>query len=143
MQISSRFTIALHILACIDAFGRDKKVTSEFLADSVNVNPVIIRRLLLQLKAAGLVEVHRGTGGAEIARPTEELTLLDVYRAVDPVEDGQLFHFHERPNPDCPVGRSIHRVLDPRLVQIQAAMEEEMRSISLDDVLDDVWRCLE
>lgn len=72
MQISSRFTIAVHILACIDTFDGRYKLTSDFLAESVNVNPVIIRRLLLQLKAAGLVNVRRGSGGASIARPLGE-----------------------------------------------------------------------
>lgn len=63
MQISSRFTLAVHILACIDIFKSQVKVTSDFLAKSANVNPVIIRKLLSQLKSAGLIEVARGTGG--------------------------------------------------------------------------------
>lgn len=67
MQISSRFTIAIHILAAIDTFQNDYKVTSDFLAGSVNVNPVIIRRTMQSLKRAGLIEVKRGTGGMEIA----------------------------------------------------------------------------
>lgn len=69
MQISSRFTLAVHIFACIETFQDARKVTSEFLAGSTNVNPVIIRKILGQLKAAGLVEVARGTGGASIAKP--------------------------------------------------------------------------
>ena len=56
MQISSRFTIAVHIFACIDTFKEEFKLTSEFLAASINVNPVIIRKILSQLKA---VEVLR------------------------------------------------------------------------------------
>ena len=69
MQISSRFTMAIHIFACIDTFEKDHKLTSEFLASSVNVNPVVIRRLLQQLKAAKLITVTRGSGGAAIAKP--------------------------------------------------------------------------
>ena len=87
MQISSRFTIAVHVLICIEMFKNDCKVTSELLASSVNVNPVVIRRLLQQLKKAGIVEVMRGSGGASIKRPIEEITLLDVYRAVECVEE--------------------------------------------------------
>ena len=64
MQISSRFTIAIHIFTCIDTFKDQYKLTSEFLAASVNVNPVVIRRILQQLKAAGLITVTRGSGGA-------------------------------------------------------------------------------
>lgn len=136
MQISSRFTIAIHVLICIDTFKNDRKVTSEFLASSVNVNPVVIRRLLQQLKSAGIVSVIRGAGGAEIAKPLNEITLLDVYNAVECVEDGNLFHFHENPNKLCPVGRNIHAILDTKLDEIQNAMEKEMESVSLKDVLE-------
>ncbi len=137
MQISSRFTIAIHVLACIDTFKGDYKLTSDFLAGSVNVNPVVIRRLLQQLKAAGIVEVTRGSGGAEIAKPLNEITLLDIYNAVECVNEGELFHFHENPNKDCPVGRNIHNVLDKKLELIQKAMENEMKIITMADIIND------
>ncbi|HIZ77332.1 MAG TPA: Rrf2 family transcriptional regulator [Firmicutes bacterium] len=137
MQISSRFTIAIHIFACIATFEKDYKITSEFLASSVNVNPVIIRKLLSQLKAAGLVTVTRGSGGAAIAKPLEEITLFDIYQAVDCVEHGELFHFHENPSLQCPVGRNIHRVLDDKLERIQNAMEQEMKAITVADIIRD------
>lgn len=142
MQISSRFTIAIHIFLCINTFEKERKVTSEFLASSVEVNPVVIRRILLQLKGAGLVKVQRGTGGTAIARPLEEITFLDIYRAVECIEDGALFHFHEKPNIDCPVGRNIHNVLDEKLERVQKAMEQEMASITLADVERDMAACL-
>ena len=69
MQISSRFTIAVHIFACIEAFEDQYKLTSDFLAGSVNVNPVIIRKTMSQLQKAGLIKVARGTGGIRITRP--------------------------------------------------------------------------
>lgn len=137
MQISSRFSIAVHMLSCIGMFKNDFKLTSDFLAGSVNVNPVIIRRLLQQLKAAGLVEVKRGSGGANIAKPAEEITLLDIYNAVECVDNGELFHFHENPSTECPVGRNIHNVLDGKLERIQKAMENEMRKTTLKDIIDD------
>lgn len=138
MQISSRFTLAVHIFACIDTFRDEYKVTSDFLAGSTNVNPVIIRKILGQLKAAGLVEVARGSGGASICRPLEEISFLDIYRAVECVENGELFHFHENPNQECPVGRNIHHVLDGKLEQVQAAMEGELAKITLAEVKKDV-----
>lgn len=142
MQISSRFTIALHIFACMETFGKDYKITSDFLASSINVNPVIIRKLLSQLKNAGLIEVARGTGGTTAARPIEEISFYDVYLAVDLLEEGELFHFHEKPNPDCPVGRNIHNVLDDKLMHIQEAMENEMKKYSIADLVDDIEQCL-
>ena len=107
MKITSRFTVAVHTLLVINAFQDKVKTTSEFIASSVNVNPVVIRRTMQSLKAAGMIDVKAGSGGARLARRPEDITLFDVYSAVDSVE-GDLFHFHENPNPACPVGRNIH-----------------------------------
>lgn len=134
MQISSRFTIALHIFTCVDTFKDDYKVTSDFLAGSINTNPVIIRKILTQLKNAGLITVARGTGGITVNRPLSEITFYDVYQAIEPVENGDLFHFHESPNPECPVGRNIHRLLDEKLRTIQNAMEDKMKEYTLNDL---------
>ena len=123
MQISSRLTVAVHVLLCIEVFKDQRKVTSDFLASSVNVNSVVIRRILQQLKKAGIVRVTRGSGGADTARPLEEITLLDLY--------------HEDPNSLCPVGRNIHAVLDGRLEEVQAAMEREMNSVTMQDIFND------
>ena len=143
MQLSSRFTIAIHIFACVETFGDDYKITSDFLASSINVNPVIVRKILSQLKNAGLIEVARGPGGTSLARPVSEITFYDVYLAVDLLEGGDLFHFHDRPNPDCPVGKNIHAVLDDKLSQIQEAMEAEMKKYTIADVVNDIKRQLE
>ena len=127
MQISSRFTVALHIFACVDTFKDEYKVTSDFLASSINTNPVIIRKILTQLKSAGLINVAR-------TRDLSEITFFDVYEAIEPVEDGDLFRFHEAPNPECPVGRNIHTLLDDKLKSIQDAMETEMKKYTLMDI---------
>ena len=134
MQISSRFTVALHIFTCIEYFTPTHRVTSDFLAASINTNPVIVRRILGQLSKAGLIKVARGTGGIEITRPLDKITFLDVYRAVEPIEQGKLFHFHENPAQACPVGRNIHTLLDDRLSSIQNAMEEKMSEYTLDEL---------
>lgn len=136
MQYSSRLPIAVHILLAIVEFEGKEKTTSTFLAGSVNVNPVIIRNVLGQLKAAGLVTVKAGEGGASLAREPKDITLMDVFDAVEKEE--ALFHFHENPNPECPVGKNVHTVLDSRLSAIQEAMREKMGSITLQDLLDDM-----
>ncbi len=133
MKIASRFTVAVHTLLVIHTFGREQKTTSDFIAASVQVNPVIIRRTLLSLKAAGMIEVKAGSGGATIVRDLKDITLYDVYRAVDSVE-GDIFHFHENPNPACPVGKNIHAVLDTHLADAQAAMEDELKKVTLLDL---------
>lgn len=142
MQISSRFTLAVHIIMGIDTFKDDYKVTSEFLASSTNVNPVIVRKILGQLKSAGIVKITRGTGGAAVDKPMEEITFLDIYKAVECVESGELFHFHDNPNEQCPVGRNIHNVLDDKLAHVQQAMERELAAITMADVKKDLCKYL-
>lgn len=131
MKITSRFTIAIHTLLCIAYFSETSKVTSNFIAGSVNVNPVVIRRILGQLKDAGIVTVEAGVGGASIVKPFADITLFDIFNAVECMDDNY-FHFHENPNPACPVGNSIHDVLDHELQKIQLAMENSMNAITLD-----------
>lgn len=136
MQFSSRLPIAVHILLAIVEFEGKEKTTSTFLAGSVNVNPVIIRNTLGQLKAAGLVTVKAGEGGASLAKEPGDITLLDIFDAVEKEE--ALFHFHENPNPECPVGKNVHAVLDNKLFAIREAMREKMKSIALQDLIDDM-----
>ena len=137
MQISSRFTIALHMMVCMDTLGEQHKITSDFLSLSISVNPVIIRKILSQLKKNEIIEVQRGSGGAKIAKEYDQITFYDIYRAVECVEEGKLFHFHEHPNQACPVGKNIHRVLDDKLQQVQDALENELKKITFADVIKD------
>ncbi len=138
MQISSRFTIAIHILICVELYGEDAPATSETLAGSIGAHPVVIRRILGQLRRAGLITVARGReGGAHIARPLAEITLADIFHAVECIGCDTLFSFHENPNPACPVGRSIHTILDGHLAAIQQAMEERMEQTTLADVMQE------
>ena len=133
MQISTRFTMAVHVLVAVGHF-EGQRATSTFLAKSVNANPVVIRRLMGQLKEAGLIAVEMGLGGATLAHPADEITLLDIYLAVESTEE-HLFHFHEDPNPSCPVGRNIHAVLDDELDAAQRALEDRLAQTTLADLL--------
>lgn len=136
MQISTKFTIAIHLLTAVDFFGETQQVTSEFLAGSIGSNPVIIRGIMLKLRAAGLIATKRGPGGIALARPLADITFLDVYRAVETGSRDALFHFHERPNLQCPVGRNIHRSLDGMLLDIQQRFEADLASHTVADVLN-------
>ena len=143
MQITSKFTAAVHILACIDIFGGQMRVTSDFLSGSTGVNAVIVRGVLGQLRAAGIVETRQGSGGAHLAKALDEITLYDIYKAVDCVDDEGLFHFHENPNADCPVGRNIHKAMDGRLEAAQAALENELKSATLAQVVADTRKIID
>lgn len=134
MKISSRFTIAVHMLALLHV--RSDPLTSEQIAGSVNTNPVIIRQISRLLKKAGLIEVKRGSGGAYLRKDADAVSLYDVYKAVEVVGEGELFHTHENPNPDCWVGANINQVLELILVKAQTAMENILRDVSIQDVTE-------
>lgn len=134
IKISSRFTIAVHILSIIKQ-NPSTICTSEFMAESVNTNPVVIRKILSYLKKAGIVQVRRGTGGASLVKDLDAITLLDVFRSVEVVEEDKLFHLHDNPNPDCPIGANIQAVLELILVQAQEAMEQVLANITMEQVI--------
>ena len=135
MKISSRFSVAIHILVLLEC-GKDKIFTSEFIAGSVNTNPVVIRRIMGKLKEAGLIDVKSGTGGAHLLKAPEEISLYDVYKAGEVVSAGELFNIHEHPNTDCPVGAKIQGVLEIFLSKAQEAMEQVLKDTSIKDILE-------
>ena len=136
-DVTSKFTIAVHVITAIDYFKDHEKVTSNFLAGSVGANPVIVRNVMGNLKEAGIIDISQGKSGISLAKKLDDITFYDIYKAVDSISDEGLFHFHENPNTDCPVGRNIHRSLDGKLMKVQQAMEAEMKQITLSDVVED------
>ncbi|MGQ7277774.1 Rrf2 family transcriptional regulator [Brevibacillus thermoruber] len=132
-QISTRFSIAVHTLSLIAVSPND--CTGDFIAGSVNTNPVVIRRIMGMLKKAGLVDVRPGVGGASLLKAPSQITLLDIYRAVNVTEENQLFRIHENPNIRCPVGRNIEQVLQAELRDAQSAMEQRLAQTTLADLI--------
>ncbi|GAA0134723.1 Rrf2 family transcriptional regulator [Paenibacillus sp. YSY-4.3] len=137
MSISSRFSVGIHILALIE-INKDGVSTSEYLAGSVNTNPALIRKIMGMLKKADLVKVRPGIAGAELAKNLSDITLLDVYRAVNVVQEKELFSTHENPNPDCPVGRNIQKTIEPLLTIAQTALEKALGNVTIEDVVKDI-----
>lgn len=137
MKISNQFSIAVHIL-CILSIDKDNLCTSEWIAGSVNTNPVIIRRILGKLKKARLVDVKAGSGGAFLLKDIENITLYDVYQSVEVIKKGNLFNFHESPNPLCVVGANIHEVLGTKLDEAETAMENSLKETKISDLVEGI-----
>src|SRR5438132_8465260 len=127
MPTNSRFAVAVHILSLM-ARADNEPLKSEQVAESVNTNPVVIRRMLCELAQDNLVVSQTGAGGgSRLARCADEITLLDVYRAV---ESPRLFSLHpHHPNRHCPVGVSIESVLGEVRGEMDAAVETVLSSI--------------
>ncbi|QDH21388.1 Rrf2 family transcriptional regulator [Saccharibacillus brassicae] len=137
MNISTKFPVAVHTLILLSV-SEPGTATSEFIASSVNTNPVVIRRITGMLGRAGLVEARAGIAGARLQKPLADITLFEVYRAVGAVGEGGLFGLHESPNPDCEVGRNIQAAMNPILLAAQRAMEQVLRDTSVADVAGDI-----
>lgn len=133
---SSRFAVAVHILSGL-AIHEGEPLTSEVIARSAHTNPAVIRRILSMLNRAGLSTSQLGQGGgALLARPAENITLLDVYRAV---ENQPLFPLHRAsPDQDCVVGRHIQASLQPALGRAVQAMETELDKTTVADMVRDI-----
>lgn len=137
MSISSRFSVGIHILALLE-INKAGLNTSEFIAGSVNTNPAVVRKITGMLKKAGLVEVQPGIAGAKPAKDISEITLLDVYRAVNVVQEDELFSVHDKPNLDCPVGRNIQSSVESLFSAAQRALEKELESKTIKDVVEEI-----
>ena len=128
--------MAVHVLAVL-AYKEGDRVTSALLAGSVNTNPVIVRRLLLALQRAKLVDTCKGAGsGSRLSRSPRRINLAEVYRAV---ENAEPFASPSRkPNAACPVGKCIRETLDRVFTSAQSALERDLEKTSLADVMDTV-----
>lgn len=135
MKINTKCSLALHILLLLAVLSDQAKMTSEIIAKSTGSNPVIIRNILGLLKQAGIVTVQRGSGGAELAMPPDEISLLKVYNAVDPSSMKNLIGLHPNPAPECPVGSRIHDLLDEPYRDIRQSVQTTMSNYTLADLL--------
>jgi Rrf2 family protein len=139
-MINSRFAVAVHLLTLL-SMGEQRfsgePLTSETAAGSVNTNPVVIRRILGSLRKAGMVRSQPGpNGGWFLARKPSEITLRDVYLAV---EDDELFSMHHSPpSQKCPVGANIQTALNGYFREAEAAMERKLGEQTIEDVIGKV-----
>lgn len=131
---NSRFSTAVHILALLAENRGSALISSEFLAKSVNTNPVVIRRLLRNLNEAGLVVSQTGAnGGSKLIRDVGEVNLYEIYRAV---QQGEIIGLpRQTPNQKCDVGRHIQHILCDVQSGIDAAVERRLAQINLSDIV--------
>ncbi len=141
-MVATRFAVAAHILLLLAdvrrgaAGSRDAPAptglpaTSSRLAAIVNTNPVVVRRITGQLARAGLVRVHRGPGGAVLARPPDTITLDDVWDAINAGAARPLVPLHPRPA-DTPAGGGAHEVLAGAFGDAEAAFRGALAKVTL------------
>jgi Rrf2 family protein len=136
MGANSQFSIAVHVLAML-ANSCNERVKSDYLAKSVNTNPVVIRRLMCNLHEANLVVSQTGAcGGTCLTKNPEEITLLEIYQAVSTSE---VFSLHPNtPSQNCPVGKNIQNVLSDLQKEVDEAIEHKLVKYTLKNVIESV-----
>ncbi len=132
---STKYSVSIHILSLI-ALKEEQPITSDYIAGSVNTNPALVRRLMSSLKKAELIRTQTKLGVLGLKKPPEEISLLQVFKAVE--KEQRLFSIHSDSNPNCPVGARIGSALEFVNDQIQSAFEKELDSIYLSDILKDM-----
>jgi len=131
--------MAVHVLTVL-AYKEGDRVTSAFLAGSVNTNPVMIRRLLLDLQRARLIETSKGAGaGSRLSRSPGRINLADVFRAVEELET--FARPSGKPNQACPVAQCMREELDRVFASARAALEHDLERTTLADLMEAARAC--
>lgn len=129
---STKYAVSIHILSLI-AFKKGESITSDYIAGSVNTNPGLVRRLMSDLKKAGLIQTQTKIGVTGLLKSPEEISLLEIFKAVENRQD--LFAIHSDTNTTCPVGANIGCVLEHINGKIQLEFEAVLVSLHLSDIL--------
>lgn len=135
MAMSTKLSVAVHILSLLE-IEASSTPTSTDISKSVNTNPVVIRRIMSQLKQAGLLESQPGKKVNRLAKDASDISLYDIYMAIDGDQD--VFNVHKNTHPDCLVGSQIQRVLDSKFEIARIEMENSLKTMPLSDVIRDI-----
>ena len=142
MQISMKCSIAVHCLIFIHEAKGIAKVTSSLLSESTGSNHVVIRNILSALKKAGLITIPRGTGGAELCKDPSQITLYQIYAALEPNGVTSLIGIHPCEGRRCPVAQNIRKVLETPYHRIEDAVKEAMEAITLQSMIQEFHRLM-
>ena len=142
---NARFMTGAHAMTMVAlADGSDHAVTAPEMAFSIGTNPVVVRRLVAQLRDAGLVEVARGAGGGvRLARPAEAITLADVAAATDTAAPRLARYAPGSPSPECRVAPHIAEEVTSRCADAEAALLDQLATVTLASLAHNVNTHLE
>ena len=131
---NSSFSISVHILTLL-ASAKGELLSSEYMAGSININPVLVRKELINLRNHGLVASKEGkNGGAWLNKAAKDIYLSDVYTAVK--QKALLGKSKNTPNPDCLIGRQIASRLTNLYDDAEQALVNELKNVSLEKFLN-------
>ncbi|WP_455501761.1 Rrf2 family transcriptional regulator [Gemmiger sp.] len=134
MKYSTKLSDAVHVLALIAINQDDFDLSSTSIAVSVRTNPGYVRQIMMKLRQAGLMSSVTGHVKPALAKPAEQISLLDIYKAVE--GDKPLLHLDTHTNPECGVGMNIQLALKNYYEDVQSAVEKRMAQITLQNIVD-------
>lgn len=137
MKTSVQFSLSVHALLMIACFP-DEKITSEIVAESAGCNPVIIRNAFSKLRNAGILTTKSGKGRNTLTRSAEEITLWEIYSAVEGEQAGIPVKIHDTSSGVCPVGNKVCQVLSGHIADAANAMRLELEKVRLSDLRDEI-----
>ncbi len=137
MHISTKCSVAIHCLIFISEYGESHRVNSELLSLSTGTNPVTIRNILSALKRENIISVKFGTGGATLRCPLCEITLYRICKAIEPEFLSKLIGIHPMPSPLCPIGQTIHQVLNVSYQKLKDDLSDSLNQITMADIIAD------
>lgn len=137
MRISTKYSIAIHLLIVISEFYNKKKLTGEELAASAGCHAVIARNILGELKKAGMINIPRGQGGAYLLKDPKDISMWDIYNTVEDAPLNELIGLHPNPSQKCPVGQAIYSVLEEPYEEIGEVIKQKMQTITLERMIHD------
>lgn len=141
MRVSKWFPLAVHSLLFVAVLSSKKRVTSTLVAESTDTNPVTVRNIFLSLSENGLLVAAAGkNGGVHLAKEPKDITLWDIFQAVETNDVEEIFKLHETDS-DCPVGKNFYQILYPHMEAAVNAMKAEMKQVTLEKLMDEL-KCL-
>lgn len=138
--MDNKFSSAIHTLILIAK--SDKPLTSEDIARSVGTNASYIRKIIALLKKKDIIESHRGVSGFALKSKSEDLTLLQIYQAVNKTERPCLFDLHQNPSDECVVGRHIKPILSGMFAEMEDAFAHALAEKTLADCIGGIRKRL-
>lgn len=136
MKISTKFSDAIHILSFIYIYKGKIQLSSDNIARSVEISPVMVRNLMSQLRKGNLIETIHGSPNPELARPPKDISLLDIFLAIE--KSHHLFTIDYETNPECIVGGNIQFTLEKYYNEAEIAAKAKLESTSLQDIINTI-----
>lgn len=136
--MDNTFSVAIHILIMISE--SQEEISSQALASSVGTNASYIRRVVTQLRKAGLIHSRQGKRGYRLTKNPKQISLLEIYQATQGRQEVQLFQLHPNINQECPVGQYMEQATAPVFSDMERELQQQLSNKTLEEIIEQLYR---